>query len=424
MFPIRINKPYYHKFFIQRAGLVAIFVSARCLAKDKSVNNLDEDLRIEINNLQCREYGAVKKKQLFNIPASFNGSKLRGLKQTIIFILVLPKGENILNFFPKSTAILEDISICELSGQKQLNFNINERAEDGDRRPWVTFVLINLPLLSFSVDLALTRRFLDSDDVKIIVNSKIKNNFSSIKHFFWYLIGGNIFFKKGSDQSHERRFLVSFDENLDNGIHYLEFLADRMPKFDQITLNLGYNETEAGKRASNIIKTFSQIIIDIAREYRIDPVIVASVIYQEQSINVNFVDTLTDYVGGLAYLNTSVGIGQIRVKTAENLEKLYPELRPLVIDNNSVDSNILRVTRLLEPSLNIRFVAAKIKFSQERWKQSGFDISDKSDILGTLYNLEDIANPILPNEAPEANDFGLGVENNYQKVRKLLGYEN
>jgi hypothetical protein len=148
--------------------------------------------------------------------------------------------------------------------------------------------------------------------------------------------------------------------------------------------------------------------------------VVGTVLYQEQATNVNFTDTLTDYIGGLLYLNTSIGIGQVRVNTARDLENIYPALYPGKDDSLTINDTFIRVERLKDPYTNIRYVAAKLHFSEVRWKKEGFDIGGKPEILGTLYNIEDLNNPVEPHAAPQTNDFGAGVKENYEKVRRLL----
>jgi hypothetical protein len=41
-------------------------------------------------------------------------------------------------------------------------------------------------------------------------------------------------------------------------------------------------------------------------------------------------------------------------------------------------------------------------------------------IIGTLYNIEDINNPVEPHDNPQPNNFGIGSERNYPKVKDLL----
>jgi hypothetical protein len=205
---------------------------------------------------------------------------------------------------------------------------------------------------------------------------------------------------------------------LEYGTHYIEFIADRMPLLHIVSLQFKHHQEKSEIRAEHIVKFYAPTIKLVAKEFNISPIVIAAVIYQEQATNVNFVDYLTDYIGGVMHINTSVGIGQVRVETAKALEKVYPQLKSK--EEYHINYDAIVTARLSDPFTNIRYVAAKIKFSADRWKDDGFDISNMSDILGTLYNLEDVNNPLPPRPNPEANSFGLGVQENYEKIRKLM----
>lgn len=202
-------------------------------------------------------------------------------------------------------------------------------------------------------------------------------------------------------------------------MHYIELHADRMPILHRAEFLLEYSETDAEKRAAQLVELYAPIIKAAAKEFDVDSVLVGAMIYQEQSTNVNFIDTLADTIGGIIGLNTSVGIGQVRVNTARALEERYPQLVPEVVFSS--DDNFARVERLKDPFLNIRYVAAKVHFDMAHWRNAGIDISEKPEILGTLYNTQDVAQPITPHANPEANEFGKGVGENYERVRALLG---
>ncbi|TRZ77205.1 hypothetical protein D4R87_03210 [bacterium] len=414
-----ITEKYQHKINITKSGLVAISISARCKSKKQLKSNTDEDLRIEIDGVYFRENFPQKNIQRFNIPVAFNGTKLKGLKKTIIILVVLDKGEHVLNLIPKNSAYLESIKIQEFATQ-DVEFILEDQAEDGNNRPWYTFVLVDLPLSKLSTDVTVQKRFWDSDDVKIIVNDKIKKNISGGKYKFWYFVGGILGWVTSFVKGKSQRQKISFRGNLDDGVHYLEFWADRMPILHNVKLNLKYTETRAEKRAIELIREYVDIIKRSAKKFDVDATMVGAVIYQEQSTNVNFVDTLIDYVGGLLGINTSIGIGQVRVKTAESLEKIYQELKISCDDNKLIDCNSLRVECLKMPLLNIRYVAAKIKFSQDRWEKAGININNRSEIVGTLYNIEDVDKPIEPHLNPEANDFGDGVGQNFNKIKEIF----
>ena len=78
---------------------------------------------------------------------------------------------------------------------------LNNSAEDGDRRDWITFVLVDTSLSSFTVELTLTRRFLDSDDVKIVIDDSIKRSNQNRRQKFWYFIASLIRGEKQSENS-------------------------------------------------------------------------------------------------------------------------------------------------------------------------------------------------------------------------------
>ena len=418
----KISQNYNFSFQVNNPGLVAIIVSARCGSKDQRGSNSDEDLRLQLNGLSFREIPSQKNIQLFNVPAAFNGSCLKGDKKTIVFFTSLNKGEHQLDFFSKNAATIEEIRVQELSGKQEVELAIDEKTEDCNNFPWYTFVLVGLPLSYLVADFLIERRFRDSDDVKMIVDGAVIKSIQKGKFKYWYLIGGLLKWFSKNQQGEKKEACINLNSGLDSGIHYIEFWADRMPVFKKIKLGFQYAETQPSVRAADLIKTYSPEILDVSKEFKIDPVFVGTVIYQEQSINVNFVDTLTDYIGGLLHVNTSIGIGQVRVETARSLENIFPVLNPLDKKNDPwADSNTVRVERLKDPWTNIRYVAAKIKFDLDRWNSAGIDISNRPEIIGTLYNIEDVDKPIKPNVNAKPNDFGIEVRENYNRVKELLG---
>lgn len=416
-----LRKPVFHKFAVSRAGLVAIVLRARCKSRDQMPERADENLRVEINRLRFREVTPEKYVQLFNIPSACNGTELKGLSKTLVFFTVLEQGEHVLSLIPRPSATIEEIKVRELAGQEIIVFDREEQAEDGNRRPWYTFVFIGLPIKYFSAQITAEKRKRDSDDVKIIVDGKIKRTSLWGKFSLWYIVGGLLPWPAKDSVRPSAMHSVAFEENLDDGIHYVELHADRMPILHHIEFHVGYRETESEARAAKLVKSYSTAIKAAGQEFRVDPIAVGAMIYQEQATNVSFVDTLTDYVGGLLHVNTSIGIGQVRVNTAGELEKIYPELDPGSDDSLLTNDVFVRVERLKDPYTNARYVAAKLRFSQVRWQEKGFDIHDRPGILGTLYNIEDIRNPIEPNPHPEMNEFGKGVQENYARVKTLLG---
>ena len=68
---------------------------------------------------------------------------------------------------------------------------------------------------------------------------------------------------------------------------------------------------------------------------------------------------------------------------------------------------------------NVMYVAAYLKYWEDRWESKYTRISYDPAILGTLYNLGTRAKS--PNANPKPNKFGKYVKDNYLHMGKLLG---
>ncbi|MFH1402202.1 MAG: hypothetical protein ABIG87_01080 [Patescibacteria group bacterium] len=230
-----IKENFDYDFDINERGLYVISISASCRSGKQINERGGEDLRIEIDGQSFREILPKKNIQLYNVPASWNGTKLKGLKKTIIFILWLEKGKHKITFVPHKGAKIEDINIEFVENTSKIEFNSDEKAEDGDRRPWYTFVLINVPLKQIKSKATTKWRFLDSDDVKLIIDGKTQKPegfFSKWKNWLW---SGSIFKKLFQNETQTK----IIELNLSQGIHYIEFHADRMPILHKVEIDFG-----------------------------------------------------------------------------------------------------------------------------------------------------------------------------------------
>lgn len=230
-------------FSIDADGIYLIKVEARASEEKQLRRTDDEDLRIEIDKRKFPQL--TNSKRYFDSPASFSGGTLKGLKKQIFLILPLKEGKHVISLITDISASLEKIEIFKISSDlSELELEINDQAEDGDRRPWITFALVDVGCEKFMVNLNLKKRFLDSDDVKVIIDGDIKRNNRSLLHKFWYFIA-SIF----TGEMQQETFIV----NLPAGLHYIEFWADRMPTFKTITF---YN-----LKAANLNESFPEEII-------------------------------------------------------------------------------------------------------------------------------------------------------------------
>ena len=221
-------------FLVDTFGLYAISIKARCQSGKLLGLWGGENLRVEIDNIRPREIPPVDKPQYVDIPPAWNGTTLKGLAKTVIFLLPLNKGNHTLKLIPTRSALIETYHITSVQNIRETAFHLDEQAEDGNRRPWYTFVLIDLPLESLTADVAVDWHFFDGDDVKLIVDGRIEQNGKSIlwRHWIWHAKPGQIF----SGPKKETR---TFTTQLPKDIHYLEFWADKTPTLHTVTLNLG-----------------------------------------------------------------------------------------------------------------------------------------------------------------------------------------
>lgn len=179
--------------------------------------------------------------------------------------------------------------------------------------------------------------------------------------------------------------------------------------------------TKKEENAKKIIQNNKSNILGAATQYGVDPAIVAGVIYAEQVLNVDKMDYYTDWLGYYG-VNTSVGIGQVRIKTAKMLDKKkYVVIKNHYIFNVYVlkvgNSNSDVYDRLIWNDINIIYVTAYLKYMQDVWKKDYKKIASSPDILGTLYNIGKTES----HSNPKANSFGKYVKKVQERMKKYLG---
>lgn len=233
-FPQKISRDTSFSFSLETFGLYAITVTARCKSDNQSESGANETLRLEIDDLKLREIPPLDKPQYNKIPPSWNGTEQKGLAKTIIFVVPLSKGEHSLNFFPVNGAIIEKWNYHPIENVQEITFLLEEMAEDGDRRPWYTFAFVNTPLKSITAEVGVSWHFLDGDDVKLIIDGKIKENTSSKLWRYWLWSARPWQLLTGTNKE-----LKTVALNLPHGVHYIEFWADKTPTLNQVKLDLG-----------------------------------------------------------------------------------------------------------------------------------------------------------------------------------------
>lgn len=233
-FPEEILKNTDIVFSVDTFGLYAIYITARCKSSEQSESHENETLRVEIDDLKLREIPPLDKPQYNKIPPAWNGTELKNLAKTVTFIVTLNAGEHVLHFYPTPEAVIERWSCQLIENTRDIFFNLDDTAEEGDKRPWYTFALVDIPLDTLTAEASVSWHFLDGDDIKLIVDGEIETNTASKlwRNWIWSARPWQIL-------TGPKRDTKTFVKHLPRNIHYVEFWADKTPILHKVTFDLG-----------------------------------------------------------------------------------------------------------------------------------------------------------------------------------------
>ena len=149
----------------------------------------------------------------------------------------------------------------------------------------------------------------------------------------------------------------------------------------------------------------------------------------EQAYNVNIRDNLNAFPAFYGIADTSIGIGQVRMSTAELLEDqgYVTKSTEYKVGWNipgvgfvHCTEKMTRERRLENDQQNVIYVAAYLKYFQDLWVDDYPTIASDPIILGTLYNRGH--QRTSPHPDPGPNWFGICVGENYDYMEELLVY--
>ncbi len=170
--------------------------------------------------------------------------------------------------------------------------------------------------------------------------------------------------------------------------------------------------------------------IDIIKKasglFNIDFRILCSIIYSERTLNFDWEDEALDIIIAKSGLNSSIGFCQIKIKTAYWIENqlsdttsvYYPCNNYQRIISISTSKNEI-IKKLDNDTINILYAAAYLRIIISRWMKENILISDRPDILGTLYStglFYSDGSERCPNNKPKSNDFGKRVIEVYHNL--------
>ncbi len=193
---------------------------------------------------------------------------------------------------------------------------------------------------------------------------------------------------------------------------------------DTKPLEVTFSGSDLETKAAKVIKDNAITIIEMAEEYDVDPRFVAASIFAEQSLNVDWVDSATDWIA-LFDADMSVGIGQVRISTAIFLEEqgyvdeIYGGINITVPTAGTFERAvaIARYNNLVQNEVNIKHVAAYLRYFIDAWSEEFPEIASRGDILCSLYNLGHKKQPHID---PESNPFGEYASKNFDLMWRLL----
>src|SRR3989344_372161 len=193
--------------------------------------------------------------------------------------------------------------------------------------------------------------------------------------------------------------------------NYLVYYQDKISSLDKI-IRIGGWRMVTKNKAREKLQSHKELIFEAAKHYNIDPYLLGAIIIDEIARLAPFEDAIELLVAQHVGRNTSLGIAQIKVNTARDLiETGYYDLK-------KVDS---LANHIAQPKHNIFLAAARIRSIIDKWSKV-IDISNRPEIIATLYSLKDSKKP--PHLNPQPNKRGNQIAGEFYELSKSFLTEN
>jgi hypothetical protein len=243
-----ITEKYSEDFTLENDGLylIEIIASAKSwrqnLISFRSFFN-DDDLLAEIDGrdvfkLSNGSRGAKEK-------TGWNGNQLKGLSQTVLIALKLVKGKHNLSLLPDQSPCVKFLRIFKAEDENFIPYvpERNNPAQAGDRRQWLSYVLVDLAVKSLTISARVDKKGSDDDDLKLIIDGKAEKNLEDKAHDYWYWCGKIL---KGEEKEFKKEM------NLSKGNHHIELWADNSPFLHKIEIELAPGQGSNPKRIPTV----------------------------------------------------------------------------------------------------------------------------------------------------------------------------
>lgn len=183
------------------------------------------------------------------------------------------------------------------------------------------------------------------------------------------------------------------------------------------------SQVDSQRRASTLstIESNNELILQVATNLDINPVVVAGVILAEQAVNFDISDSIQGVVASMRLTSHpitgrefSFGLAQIKISTAMSAEGMYAELE----GRSSKSQDEVRQALLTDEGA-IYYAAGVLKVALDAVEAAGGDISNIG-IAATVYSLTNPAEKALNGEL-EVNYVGAYVVENADEIEAALG---
>lgn len=229
----KIKHEFQYLFSTEKEGVYVVIVSARAQSWFQNFKKFisffnDDNLALRINDISFPKLSWERGE--FDGEASWNGNKLKGLRQINCFVVFLKKGEQIFRFIAKGVPFLESIEIFRID-KNIISLDPSKYViENGNRRPWFNILNSGVGVIAINaVASANIKINEDDDDLQIIINGIREPNNSPKAHQYWYWCGRIL---KGQVQNFSKTV------NIKPGFNYIEFWADKMPEFKELKIRV------------------------------------------------------------------------------------------------------------------------------------------------------------------------------------------
>jgi len=248
---------------------------------------------------------------------------------------------------------------------------------------------------------------------------------------------------RGSNDEIINRMIETASRRFENDYLYRDKInncenSNNRQDFDLPISAYAWADTDQWNLMKEVFSRDQEVINKAAKDAGISPrLILCGVIGEQFRFFNNRRESFKSYFEPLKILaslsNTSFGIAGLKPKTVgiieDNLKNknspyyLGPEMEHIVDYKEGVDiesERMNRITNSKDPYYSYLYVGLYMKEIMAQWKKAGYDISERPDVLATLYNLGFYYS--VPKENPEAGGSVINI-NNTDYTFGDIGYE-